>query len=88
MSSVLTVRIEPSLLTRAEARAARLGLNRARYVRNLIQRDLEGEQSPNNRKFASDDLVGAYRLGKTSASNKTVRQRLQSRALRQREIDR
>ena len=76
MSEVLTVRIEPNLLSRAEARAARLGLDRAGYVRNLIQRDLEEEHASSDSRFASEDLVGAFCLGGVSASNTRVRDNL------------
>lgn len=69
MSRALTVRIEPSLLSRAEARAARLGLDRAGYVRNLIQRDLEELDSTARSRFASEDLVGRFRLGGASTTN-------------------
>ena len=80
MSEVLTVRIEPNLLSRAEARAARLGLDRAGYVRNLIQRDLEEEDASTESWFASEDLVGTFRLGGVSASNTRVRDSLRRRS--------
>jgi hypothetical protein len=79
MSVVLTVRIQPSLLAKAEARAARLGLDRASYVRSLIESDLLASQGTKTR-FASEDLVGAYRLGGKSASNARVRETLRRRS--------
>lgn len=88
MSHVLTVRIEPNLLSRAEARAARLGLDRAGYVRSLIQQDLEEAVVPARSRFASEDLVGAFRLGGASASNARVRENLRRRATAKREAHR
>ncbi len=80
MSRVLTVRIEPGLLAKAEARAARLGLDRAGYVRSLIEHDLAVAAAKSPRRFASEDLVGAYRLGGLSATNHRVRETLRRRA--------
>ncbi len=88
MSRVLTVRIEPELLSRAEARAVQLGLDRAGYVRDLIERDLEVGGSPIRRKFASEDLVGAFRLGGVSATNARVREHLRRRITDRRETHR
>ncbi len=88
MSQVLTLRIEPDLLSRAEARAASLGLDRAGYVRNLIQQDVDDSRSPNPRCFASEDLVGAFRLGGASATNPRVRENLRRRSVAHREAHR
>lgn len=79
MTRVLTVRIEPNLLSRAEARAARLGLDRAGYLRNLIERDLEAAEASTGTRFASEDLVGTFRLGGRSATNAVVREKLRRR---------
>lgn len=86
MSTVLTVRIEPALLSEADARAARMGLDRATYVRNLIKKDLTSEDKP--RGFASEDLVGIYRLGGGSAANVRVRENLRRKAAKKRESNR
>jgi hypothetical protein len=75
MSQVLTVRIDAELLSRAEARAARLGLDRAGYVRGLIRQDLEQPEGNIRGRFASEDLVGAFRLGGAAATNRRVRER-------------
>lgn len=80
MSGVLTVRIAPELLAKADARAAQMGLERARYVRGLIERDLEEGGAAKRRRFASEDLVGQFRLGGQSASNQRVREKLRQRA--------
>jgi hypothetical protein len=88
MSKVLTVRIGPQLLAKAEARAAQLGLDRAGYVRNLIEQDLETATIPARRRFASEDLVGAFRLGGESATNSRAREMLRQRAGRKNEMHR
>lgn len=63
MTGILTVRIAPELLAKADARAAHLGLERARYVRSPIERDVEDEGPATRRQFASEDLVGRFHLG-------------------------
>ena len=68
------------MLSRAEARAARLGLDRARYVRNLIEQDLEHGNAATRSRFASEDLVGAFRLGGQLATNSRVRENLRRRS--------
>ncbi|MBL9137878.1 MAG: hypothetical protein JNK85_18570 [Verrucomicrobiales bacterium] len=88
MSRVLTVRIEPDLLSRAEARAARLGLDRAGYVRELIRHDLENAADTSQRQFASEDLVGKYQLGGQSATNEKARGQLRKSASSRRETHR
>ena len=88
MSKVLTVRIAPALLAKAEARAVQLGLDRAGYVRSLIQQDLEQSGGKARHQFASEDLVGAFRLGGKSASNQRVRQMLRRRSGLKSETDR
>ncbi len=80
MSHILTVRIAPGLLAKAEARASQLGLDRARYLRGLIERDVENGAAPKQRRFASEDLVGRFRLGGRSASNPRVREILRRRS--------
>jgi hypothetical protein len=88
MSEVLTVRIDLELLSRAEARAARLGLDRAGYVRGLIRQDLERSEAAPGSRFASEDLVGAFRLGGTAATNPRVREQLRQRSRTRRETHR
>jgi hypothetical protein len=82
MTKVLTVRIPVDLLSRAEARAHRLGIDRAKYVRQLIEQDINvapgGEVS--RKGFASEDLVGSFRLGGRPATNRRVRERLRTRS--------
>jgi hypothetical protein len=92
MTKVLTVRIPPDLLTKAEARASRLGIDRAKYVRSLIEEDLEKEGKASKRRFASEDLVGCcespYLAKGTSATNSRVRAVMRQRHLSKREKNR
>lgn len=92
MTKVLTIRIPPDLLSKAEARAAHLGLDRAKYVRSLIEEDLaEGDRKPRH-KFASEDLIGScespYLPPGTSATNSRVREVMRRRCLEKREKNR
>jgi predicted DNA-binding protein len=82
MSKILTVRLDPALLKRAEARAARLGLNRAKYVRALIEEDLaESSGQKGGVRFVSEDLVGLYEGSGKPATNQEARKRLRSRSV-------
>ena len=76
MTKILTLRLDPDLLGKAEARATRLGLDRAKYVRSLIEEDLAGEPDTALRKFASEDLAGLYEGPGIAATNDSVRGRL------------
>jgi hypothetical protein len=87
MSRVLTVRITPELLAKTEERAVQLGLDRAGYVRNLIEQDLKSSRS-SRRRFASEDLVGVFRLGGKSATNDRVRDRMRRRGRKKGETHR
>jgi hypothetical protein len=80
MSRVLAVRISPGLLAKAEVRAVRLGLGRAGYVRSLIEEDLRVAKGGSAGQFASEDLVGAFRLGGQSATNRRARENLSARS--------
>jgi predicted DNA-binding protein len=83
MTKVLTIRIDPELLCRAEARAARLGLDRANYVRALIEEDVavsEGEEREGRNRFSSEDLAGMYEGSGSAAANREVRRALRTRS--------
>jgi len=80
MTKVLTIRLAPDLLGKAEARAARIGLTRATYVRSLIMEDLASSSQTTSRKFASEDLAGMYEGNGQPATNVIVRRRLHERA--------
>ena len=90
MTRVLTIRIPPDLLSKAEAKAARLGLDRAKYVRGLIEDDLAGKGPKPKHKFASEDLIGCYTSGTPgqSATNARVREVMRQRYLAKRERNR
>jgi hypothetical protein len=92
MTEVLTVRIPPDLLSKAEAKAARLGLDKAKYVRSLIEEDLASDEAGPKRKFVSEDLVGCHEspfLGAgASATNGRVREVMRQRLLAKREKNR
>jgi predicted DNA-binding protein len=83
MTKVLTIRIPPHLLAQAEAKAARLGMARAKYFRSLIERDLAEKEAKRKHKFASEDLVGCYTSPSPgqSATNARVRQVMRQRLL-------
>jgi hypothetical protein len=83
MTEVLTVRIPPALLCKAEARAAQLGLDRAKYVRSLIEEDLASARVKTKHKFASADLIGCYTspIPGVSATNARVREVMKQRQL-------
>ena len=76
MTKVLTVRVPVVLLSQADAKATRLGLDRTQYVRQLIQQNLTDGDAVRQRGFKSEDLAGRFRLGGTSATNERVRQQL------------
>ncbi len=76
MTKVLTVRIDPALLQKAEARAARLGVDRAQYVRSLIEEDLAAGEGGMPNRFSSDDLAGLYEGTGKPATNQETRNRL------------
>jgi hypothetical protein len=79
MTKVLTVRVPPELLSRADAKAARLGMDRTQYVRHLIQADLLADPGGRRNGFQSEDLAGRYRLGGASATNARTRQQLRQK---------
>jgi hypothetical protein len=76
MTKVLTVRIDPVLLQKAEARAARLGVDRAQYVRSLIEEDVTGKAEQRTARFTSSDLAGMYEGTGKAATNQETRKRL------------
>jgi hypothetical protein len=76
MTKVLTLRMDAELLGKAEARAAGLGLDRAKYVRTLIEEDLAGGAGEVPHKFASEDLAGMYEGPGLAACNAVVRERI------------
>ncbi len=87
MTKVLTLRIKPELLAKAESRAAQLGLGRGKYVRDLIERDVaQGDGKP--KKFASEDFIGSVSLGLGPYTNRRVRATVRQRLLARHEANR
>ena len=85
MTRVLTLRIPPLLLSKAEAKASRLGIDRAKYVRSLIEHDVEKEDKKTKHKFASEDLIGSVPLGTGPYTNQRVRAQMRANLLAKRE---
>ncbi len=81
MTQSLTIRLDSDLLGKAEARAARMGLDRAKYVQTLIEEDLATAVENPSRKFTSEDLVGIYEGTGKPATNAAARDRLNHRAV-------
>ncbi len=79
MTKVLTLRLDPALLEKAEARAARLGLDRAKYVRSLIEEDLATGGQKTGSVFVSSDLAGIYEGGGKAATNQETRAQMRRR---------
>jgi hypothetical protein len=88
MTHVLTVRVRPDLLAKAEARAAELGLDRGKYVRDLIERDVSQPGAGSRRKFASRDFIGSVSLGTGPYTNRRVREAVRGRLKSKREKNR
>ncbi len=88
MTKVLTIRIPPALLSKAEAKAARLGLDRAKYVRGLIEEDLAKPEPKTKHQFASEDLVGSLSLEEGPYTNEKVREVMRARLLAKRDRNR
>lgn len=79
MTGVLTVRVSQDLLEKAEAKAARMGMDGPRYVRALIEEDLADltkKPEPTAWKFASEDLAGMYETSGLPATHAAVKERL------------
>lgn len=87
MSRVVTLRISPALVARADARAAELGLDRGKYVRSLIEQDL-AQKSRRKHRFASEDFIGSTSLGRGPYTNKAVRDLVRERLVSKREKSR
>lgn len=80
MTRVLTLRLDAALLNQAEQRAAELGLDRSGYVRGLIAADVGAAPRRARRRFASEDLAGAFLGDGRAASAAVVREALKRRA--------
>ena len=73
MTQVLTVRVPPALVAKADARAAELGLDRGKYLRSLIEQDVNAKnRRGRKRKFASEDFIGSAPLDLRPYTNTRV----------------
>lgn len=89
MTQILTVRVPPELMVKADARAAQLGLDRGKYVRSLIEQDVaQGTRARAARRFASEDFIGSAPLRRGPYTNRVVRAIVRERLARTREKDR
>jgi hypothetical protein len=89
MTRVLTVRVSPALVAKADARAAELGIDRGKYVRSLIEQDVNtSRRSRRKRTFASEDFIGSASVGDGPYTNRRVRTLIQARLGAKREKNR
>jgi len=88
MTKPFSVRARPSLIAAMDARAARLGQDRSKYVLTLVERDLATEGKTRRHKFASFDLIGAFSTGTGPATNENSRRIIARRLREQREKNR
>jgi hypothetical protein len=79
MTKILSLRLDPVLLEKAETRAARLGVDRAKYVRSLIEEDLASCGKNTESGFVSSDLAGIYEGSGKAATNQETRKRLRQK---------
>ncbi len=79
MTKPFSIRALPSLISAMDARAARLGQDRTKYILTLVEHDLTEEQKPRQHKFASHDLIGCVSTGLGPGDNATIRKVIQQR---------
>ena len=79
------MRARPSLIAAIDARAARLGQDRTKYILTLVERDLIEDKTPSKHKFASHDLIGCVSIGNGPATNENPRRIIQRRLKERRE---
>jgi hypothetical protein len=88
MTRPFSLRARPSLLAAIDARAARTGQNRTKYILSVVERDLAEEEKPGKHKFASHDLIGAFSTGTGPATNENTRRLIAQRLKERREKNR
>ena len=89
MTQVLTVRVPPDLLAKADERAAQLGLDRGKYVRSLIEQDITtGVRDRRGRTFSSEPFIGSVPLSRGPYTNHRVRAIVRERLRARREKNR
>jgi hypothetical protein len=79
MTKPFSLRAKPSLISAMDARAAQLGQDRTKYILTLVERDLSEGKKPRKHKFASFDLMGAFKTGIKSGDNATTRKIIRQR---------
>ncbi len=85
MTQALTVRVQLALLAKADSRATQLGLNRGKYLRDLIEHDVAAAAGKTPRTFASKDFIGSVPLGQGPYTNGRARAAVRSWLLGKRE---
>jgi hypothetical protein len=89
MTQVLTVRVPPDLIAKADMRAAELGLDRGKYVRSLIEQDVTAAaKNPRKQTFVSEDFIGSVPLQRGPYTNRRVRELVRERLRSKRAKDR
>jgi hypothetical protein len=79
MTKPFSVRARPSVIAAIDARAAKLGQDRTKYILSLVQRDLIEGKAAGGHRFASEDLIGSMRTGLKTGDNATVRRVVRQR---------
>ena len=79
MTKPFSVRARPSVIAAIDARAASRGQDRTNYILTLVEQDLAQRQSPERRRFASEDLIGSVRTGLKTGDNATIRRVIRER---------
>ena len=79
MTRPFSLRARPSVIAAIDARAAKLGQDRTKYLLSLVERDLVQGKSSRKPRFASEDLIGSMRTGIKSGDNATIRRLAQQR---------
>ena len=89
MTQVLTVRVPPDLVAKADRRAAELGLDRGKYVRSLIEQDVTtAARQGSKRTFVSEGFIGSVPLARGPYTNRRVRAIVREHLAARREKDR
>ena len=86
MTKPISLRARPSVIAAIDARAARLGQDRTKYILSLVEQDLtEEKKTPRRYKFASHDLIRCVSIGNGPATNENTRRIIRQRLKERRE---
>ena len=88
MTRPFSLRARPSLIAAIDARAARLGQDRTKYILSLVEQDLTEDKKPRPHKFASHNLMGCVSIGNGPATNENTRRTIRQRLMERREKNR